>query len=250
MLSLIVYMLPFILGFVLLVALAAGYGSFRRARSAPYFRIRRSATQAGWRWMLVVLACGGGLYAALRTRQTLPPPDLDSLWPAEPVSTSPPSTLAMFTPTLDPNTTPKEPFAGPPTITPTQPTATPTATPFITIIESNVTPPADASITITSIASGITTLLAPVDAGTEFPIGTPRIYVFYAYSNMANGMSWAPALLRNGIIVFTESNLWEMGEQGKAYYQFNAQGGLAEGNYQVQFYFGEELVTQGVFTIE
>ncbi|MBN1312758.1 MAG: hypothetical protein JXB30_15195 [Anaerolineae bacterium] len=250
MLSLIVYVLPFILGIILLLALISVYSNFRRARSAPYFRIRRDATRAGWRWLLVILVCSGGIYAALRTRQALPPPDLDTLWPTVPTPTSSPGTLAMFTPTLNPEATPKEPLTGPPTITPTQPTATPTATPFITIIESDVTPPADASIKITAIASGISTLLAPVDAGTEFPVGTPRIYVFYEYANMANGMSWSPALLRNGIIVFTESNLWEMGEQGKAYYQFNAQGGLAEGNYQAQFYFGEELVTQAVFTIE
>jgi hypothetical protein len=250
MLSLIVYTLPYILGIVLLIALVSSFTSFRRARSAPYFRIRRDATRSAWRWLLVLLVCIGGVYGLLRIRRTLPPPNLASLWPSPPTVTPTFGILGIPTPTLNPNATPKESFVGPPTITPTQPTATPTSTPFISPIQSDVTPPANATIKITAIASGITSLLAPVNAGTKFPAGTPKIYVFYEYTNMADGISWAPALLRNGAIVFTVSDLWKLGEKGKAYYQFDAHGGLSAGNYQVQLYVGEKMVAQGVFTIE
>jgi hypothetical protein len=249
--SLIVYTLPYILGIVLLVALVSSVSNFRRAHSAPYFRIRRDATQAAWRWLLALVVCVGGLYATLSARRTLPPPDLDSLWPSSPTMTPTFALLGMPTPTLDPNATPKEPFAGPPTITPTQPTATPTPTPFITSLQSDVTPPADAAVKITAIASGITTERAPVSAGTKFPVGTPRIYVFFDFSNMADGVSWSRALLRDGSVIFSESEAWSRGEQGKTYDWFNAQGGgLSAGNYQVQFYIGEKMIAQGVFTIE
>lgn len=250
MLSLIVYTLPYILGIVLLIALVSAFSSFRRAHKAPYFRIRRDAAKAAWRWMLVLLVCAGGLYGTLSARRTLPPPDLDSLWPSPPTVTPTFSILEMATPTLDPNATPKEPFTGPPTITPTQPTATPTPTPFITSLQSDVTPPANAEVSITAIASGMTTELMPVDPGTKFPIGILKIYVFYKYSNMADGLSWALALLRNGAVVRTEPALWEYGETGTRYYWFPAQGGFPAGNYQVQFYIGEKMVAQGVFTVE
>lgn len=250
MLSLIVYTLPYILGAALLVALVSAFSSFRRARKAPYFRIRRSATQAAWRWVLVILVCAGGLYGALSARRRLPPPNLNALWPSSPNITPTFATLGMATPTLDPYATPKEPFTGPPTITPTQPTATPTATPFITSLQSDVTPPADAEVTIIAIASGMTTERAPVDAGTKFPVGTPKIYVFFEYANMANGLSWAPALLRNGAVVRTEPYLWEYGEKGTGYHQFPAQGGFPAGNYQIQLYIGEKMVAQGAFTVE
>lgn len=251
MLSLIIYSLPYILGTVLLIALVSSFTNFRRANRAPYFRIRRDATQAAWRWLLVLLVCAGGLYGALSARRTLPPPDLDSLWPSPPTATPTFSLLAVATPTLDPNAAPKEPLAGPPTITPTRPTATPTSTPFITTLQSDVTPPADAAIKITAIASGITTELAPVSVGTKFPIGTPRIYVFFEFSNMADGVSWSRALLRDGSVIFSESEAWSRGERGKTYDWFNAQGGgLSAGNYQVQFYIGDKMIAQGAFTIE
>lgn len=250
MLSLIVYALPYILGIVLLIALVGSFSNFRRARGAPYFRIRRDATQAAWRWLLIALVCAGGLYGALSVRRTLPPPDLKTLWPSPPTVTPTFGILGMPTPTLNPNATPKESFAGPPTITPTQPTATPTPTPFITTLQSDVTPPANAAVKITAIANGITTERAPVGAGTKFPVGTPRIYVFFEFSNMANGVSWSRALLRDGSVIFSESEAWSRGEQGKTYDWFNAQGGgLSAGNYQVQFYVGEKMIAQGVFTI-
>lgn len=251
MLSLIVYVLPYILGVVLLIALIATFTNFRRAQSAPYFRIRRDATQAGWRWLVVLLVCAGGVYGAISARRTMSPPDMDSLWPEPPTVTPTFALLGVATPTLDPNVTPKEPFVGAPTITPTQPTATPTPTPFITTLQSDVTPPANAAVKITAIAGGITTERAPVSVGTEFPIGIPRIYVFFEFSNMADGSSWSRALLRDGAVVFSEFEAWSRGEQGKTYDWFNAQGGgLSAGNYQVQFYTGERMIAQGVFTIK
>ncbi len=49
MLSLLVAIAPYVLGVVALVALVGIFGNFNRARSAPYFRIRRDAASAGWR---------------------------------------------------------------------------------------------------------------------------------------------------------------------------------------------------------
>jgi len=250
MLSLIVYALPYILGIVLLIALVSSFSSFRRARKAPYFRIRRDATQAAWRWVLVLLVCTGGLYGALRARQMLTPPDMASLWPSPPTVTPTFSLLEAATPTLDPNATPKEPLLGPPTITPTQPTAPPTPNPPLATHQTDVTPPAGAEITITAIARGMTTERIPVEPGTKFPVGIAKIYVFYKYANMANGLSWGLALLRNGAVVRTEPALWKYGETGTGYYQFPAQGGFPAGNYQVQFFIGEKMVAQGAFTIE
>ena len=97
MLSLIVYALPYILGIILLIALGSSFSNFHRARKAPYFRIRRDATQAAWRWVLVLLVCTGGLYGAFRARQMLPPPDLASLWASSPTVTPTFSLFHIFT---------------------------------------------------------------------------------------------------------------------------------------------------------
>lgn len=249
MLSLIAYLTPFLLGLVVIVAFFAMISGFRRARQAPYFRIRQQATRQAWRWLLVVILGVAGIVAGLRIQRALPPPDLQSLLPA---SASPSPTP----PALSPGTgTPNTPFATrdlieePPTITPIPPTATVSPTPFIVTIESNITPPADATLSIMAISSGISANLDPVDAGTTFPVGTPRIYYWVEYENMQDGLSWSRVLLLNGTVVRSESEAWERGAEGVAYYWFDAQGGWPTGAYEIQFYIGDTLVDSMTYEV-
>lgn len=249
MLSLVVYVAPFLLTVMALIALLGVISNFRRARRAPYYRIRRVASQNAWRWMLVAVLSAGAVVAAFQVRQFVPPVDLEELFPPSPTPTPTFSVAGLPTGTVDMTLTPKDLLGGPPTITPTQPSPTPTLTPFIATIETSVTPPPDATLRITEISSGISPNLTPVNSGTTFPVGTARIYFWIEYSNMVNGMSWSRALLLNGTVVRTESEAWERGAEGVAYYWFDAQGGWPPGNYEIQFYLGDKLASSATYSI-
>jgi hypothetical protein len=137
----------------------------------------------------------------------------------------------------------------PPTITPPPPTPTTPPTPLLVTIESQVTPPADAAITLTDISSDISADLRPVNPGRTFPAGIQRIYFFFEFGTMADGMSWSRVLLRNGEVVRSESEEWDRGPEGQAYHVFVAQGGWPGGSYEIRYYAGSRLLTTEVFSI-
>lgn len=243
-LSLLVYFVPYILSLVALGSLLGLYINFRRVQQAPYFRIRREASRASWRWTIILVLSLVAIAAAIYTRQYVPPPNtinLPSMPGAVPITNT--ADLPVI-PTLTPNQslTPKNPLAEPPTITPTQPTPTVTPTPYIATIESVVTPPADATITITAVSSGISTNRTPVGASDTLPVGLTQIYVWFDYENMEDGSSWSWAILVNDTLVITDSRAWTFGEEGTGWWGFPAQGGWGPGDYEIQVYIGDRLV--------
>jgi hypothetical protein len=250
-LSLVVYAAPFVLGLVLLVAIASAFSEFRRSRRAPYFRIRRDSARSGWRWLLIALLAGGGVYAAYIMRTTLEPPNINNLLPPLPASGPTPTfdLDSILTTTPGTEIATRNPLASPPTITPTIPATTPAPTPFIATIDSPVTASPEASIEIAAISTSITADLQPSNPGTFFSTGQPRIYFFLKFKKMANGLSWSRALALDGKVIRTVSAAWDQGEAGTAYYWFEAQGGFPVGSYQIQFYIGDKLASQGVFTL-
>lgn len=248
-LSLIVYAIPYALGIVAVVALLNVYTNFRQWRTAPYFRLRKQGVNQGLRWAAILIAAGVGIALALSARGSIPPPNLsfgrsDEATPTAIASTtgdSPQSnTAAPPTPTVT---------LGPPTITPSPPPPTASPTAPIATIESVVTPPADATINITAISSDISTGLVPINPGTQFVVGIPRVYFFLQFENMADGMSWSRVLTRNGEVIRSESESWERGESGTAYYWFAAQGGWPTGQYEIQFFVGDTLLTTAAFEV-
>jgi len=250
-LPLLIYVAPYVLGLGLVVGLLTAYGDFRRARSAPYYRIRRDSSRSGWRWLLISIVCGAGLYGVLTIRGSYGPPDLAALFPTPNPSGSA-GTLdlgGILTPETGTQAATRDPLSGPPTITPTEIPTTPTVTPFITTIEAPVTASPDAAIKLEQISTGISASLEPVEPGTFFSSGQPRIYFFISFSNMSNGQSWSRALLLDTKVIRTVTEAWNQGVKGNAYYWFEAQGGFPQGSYQVQFYVGDKLAAQGTFTL-
>src|SRR5262249_32597973 len=150
-------------------------------RRAPYFRIRRDSAAAAWRWVLIGIAAGAGIAGAIYARSYITPAS-GAIFPTLPTAESTPTFgIELATPTLPEGVPTKDIFSEPPTITPTLPTPTTSPTPFIATIESQVTPPADASIKITAISSGISATLQPINANTNFPVGMPRFYIWLEY---------------------------------------------------------------------
>lgn len=243
MLAPIVYLAPYVLGFVALVSLLGAIINFRGARKYRYFRLRRQISTRAWRWTLVFLLALGGVAASLRLRPLFAPFSLRAYF------IPPPTPTATLPPTFETPRPSATPSPLPPTLTPSATPAPPTPTPYLATVQSTVTPPATASLTITAISSGISTNLTPVNAGTTFPAGTPRFYIWLAYSDMVDGLSWSRVLLINSEVVRSESELWEHGAVGTAYYWFEAQGGWPAGHYEVQIYIGERLVASQAFDV-
>ncbi len=249
MLSFLVYGAPYFLSVLLVAGAAGAFLQFKRARKAPYFRMRRSASGRGWRWVAIAGLSAAGIIVASQMRRYVDAPNLSEMFAADGTpSPSAPALAGPGTPSAG------EAFTQPtddgiPTITPTQPTATLEPTPFIATIDSLITPPADATLTIAEVASGISTSLDPVEAGDTFPAGTPRIYFWVEYQNMQNGMSTSRALLLDGNVVRSESEAWARSTEGRAYYWFEAQGGWPVGTYEIQFYIGERMVSSATFSV-
>jgi hypothetical protein len=245
-----VYVAPYVLGLILVVALINTFSNFGRARRAPYYRIRRDSSRSGWRWVLVGLVCAGGLYGVLSVRGSYGPPDLTTLFPTPNIGPTPTFDVDTILTTAPGTPAPtRNPLLSPPTITPTQAPVTPSATPFIATIESPVTSSPDATFKLTAISTGISSSLEPVDAGTFFSSGQPRIYVFFTFSNMADGQSWSQVLLLDGNVIRNGTDAWNLGDKGPAYYRFEAPGGFPQGSYQIQLYIGDKLAAQGAFTL-
>lgn len=250
-LAMAVYAAPFVSALVLLTALIGIVTNFREARRAPYFRLRRAAARRGWRWVLVLLLSAVALGLSLAARTRFPTPDLGTLL-MMPGSPSPAPSIGVL-PTsawvLDPSITPKSPNLAPPTITPTQPTSTPTTPPLIATIASSVTPSPNASLEIVATSSDISSGETPVEVGTDFPVGTRRIYYWLEFANMADGVSWSQVMLYNGSVIRSESDAWGWGEEGEAHYYFGAQEGWPEGAYEIRFYVGDQLLTSASYTV-
>jgi hypothetical protein len=248
-LTLLVIIVPYICGVLLLISIIGAIGSFRESRRSPYFRHRRELGQAGWRWTGLALLSVVIIYASTAVRPLLPPLEWDNLFAigAEPTPTF--DINSLFTVTSNSQTTPKDPLAQPPTITPTQPPVTASPTLPIATLQTTITPSADATLTISAIATGITADLEPADAGAFFSAGVPRLYFFIEFANMTDGAAWSRVLLLDRTAVRTETEPWSQGQEGTAYYWFNAQGGWPPGEYVVQFYLGDRLLAEKSFTL-
>lgn len=248
MISLIVYLIPFLLGVVVLVAITGVISQVRRLRTAPYYRIRQAATRQAWQWVLIALAAAVGIAAAIYARRFVPPLDRPFR-----LTASQPEGTPLATLNLDVIPTPGQQPTGveaPPTITPNlSPEPGVTGTPVIATIESDVTLPPAATLSITAISSGISALEEPVNVDTSFPAGTQRIYFWLSFSSLADGLSWSQVLLLNDEVVRSESESWAHGAEGTSFYWFEAQGGWPAGSYEAQFYLGDTLAARADFSI-
>jgi hypothetical protein len=235
------------LGILLIASIIGLISNLRVYRKASYFTVRRDSARKVRRWFFVLIITIGGLVAGFWLRNI----QLNDEG-SQPGITVPASPTAELLPaiTIDPSLTPKDLREAPPTITPTQPTPTQTATPAIATAETSIEVPEGASLTITAISSRITANLLPLDPGDSFAAGIPRIYFFFDYENLVQGVSWSQVLLYNGEVVRSQTETWTWDAVGKdVYYYFETRGGWPAGSYEVQFYLGDQLAASETFTL-
>jgi hypothetical protein len=235
------------LGILLIASIIGLISNLRIYRKATYFTIRRDSARKVRRWFLVLVITIGGLAAGFRLRNIHA--DDEGSQPDITIP-APPSAGSLPAVTIDPSLTPKDLREAPPTITPTQPTPTQTATPAIATAETSIEVPEGASLTITAISSRITANLLPLDPGDSFAAGIPRIYFFFDYENLTQGVSWSQVLLYNDEVVRSQTETWAWGAVGKdVYYYFETRGGWPAGSYEVQFYLGDQLAASETFAL-
>lgn len=275
-------LIPYVVVGMLLVAgvlFVFALWNFRRGKREPYWRLRRAASLHGWELFLVsvtltFLASGvclfSGLAQAVLGSSTPIPGSTATASEVRDIAATPsarataPLDRPAGTPSGVPQATP-----GASTSTPTAgsalhndassptPSARPTLMPYpvlpgvaITPIESSVTPPADATLTITAVDSQTTGDLQPVEPKDVLPAGARRVYFWLSYSGMADGTAWQRLLLREGNAIQGGAYLWASGTDGSAVYFFGDAEGFAPGNYEIRIELGAEEAASYSFRIE
>lgn len=241
-----------------LIPVALTIREFLRSRRAKYYAVRQSALRRAARFALVSLllvALGAALFGA------------PSLLP-QIIQTPTPTPTATAQPSPSPSPSPRPS----PTPTPTRrPTATapliPTATPEVLLPESALSPlpsavPAgeDAEIELLALATGEDEEGRPLEPGSEFPPGDHRMYLFFQYEGMEDGVMTTFAWYREGEFIegCSDTWLWGMvedrhwGESGKISYFCEPAGGWEPGQYEIHVFIEDRLqgIAQFVITEE
>jgi len=184
--------------------------------------------------------------SALLTATPSPPPIEPTTFPTP---ATPPPPTATFTPTPEAST------AEPPSLTPS-PTASsdlelllPTA--FLTPLpEGAVAPSPDARFGPITLAADIDDDKQPVDVGAVFAVGTERVYAFFEYQNMIQGVPWTQAWYWNGREAGSETVLWQYSTQGRNWIFFGPRRGYEAGDWEVRLYIGQILQARASFEVK
>ena len=182
------------------IAIGLSIPQFHKARRAPYYVLRRDALKLATRWMAVALAmlvvAAIILFAAPRLVAVVSAP-------------SPPSTATSVpTLTLHPTRTPTPSAMLRASATPTR---RPTATPPVIPTSTSPVPTPEARIEFKALSTEVRGG-QPVDPGSVFPPGDHRVYVFFRYQGMQDGMETTVNWYKNGEEIDFCSDMWLWGQ--------------------------------------
>ncbi|MCB9453925.1 MAG: hypothetical protein H6672_21035 [Anaerolineaceae bacterium] len=282
-------LLPILIVAMLVVALVLFLLALQQlylGRTGSYWRLRRTAGKRGGRLFLIsiglfvaglALAFYSGLagvaYNQINLLMANDPSGLKGVAlptatnPGDPTRT-PTATITPIPPTRTPTPTMTPTHTLTPTSTATNtPTATQTPThtltPTITVtptatfeivlnltpVQSSKVPRQNAILHLTAAASGITPDGEPDQPGNVFPAGIPRVFLFFEYRDLDNGLAWSRILYREGVPVQGQSYLWSSGTAGSSYFFFGDQAGYPPGEYEVRLFLADEEVSRLTFTV-
>jgi hypothetical protein len=203
---------------------------FVKSRRAKYYVIRREALQRAMRWLLIM-----GIMQAVAIALLIVCPLLQSGAPTPEATATPTEVPAETAPSLA--ATPR------PTAAPTAaPTKTPPPTPTAT------TEP-EASITFRALSTEVSRG-RPVDPGDTFPPSDHRVYVFFRYEGMQDGLETTADWYKDGEAIDFCSDTWLWGQDedygfggatGASLIYCKPPGGWEPGNYEVRFLIEEQL---------
>jgi hypothetical protein len=271
----IVSLLLFLISLVLL----------RRSRKGPYWRARRVAGDRGGRLLIVsavlfvstlalaffggfaIIALGGPSAVIPRDPNALAGVVLPSPMPTTDPNASPTPTAEATADLIETDTPPsatQAPTDQPSTV---QPTETRAATHAATAIPTNaptqgfaaalqltpITPlrePRDsASMELTAADNELSADQTPIQARDRFEPGIERIYLWYNYRDMDDGVVWSRVLYRDGVPVQGANYLWSLDTEGSHFFFFGDDDGYPPGSYEARLFIGENEVSRITFTI-
>lgn len=82
-----------------------------------------------------------------------------------------------------------------------------------------------------------------------FEPGFYRIYIFYEFNRINWAVPVTRALYHDGVLLSVTQETWSGFVRGRGYYFFFEQEGFAPGDYEVQFFVGDELSARATFTV-
>jgi len=88
--------------------------------------------------------------------------------------------------------------------------------------------------------------IAPTDI---FAVGSYTLYATFSYEGMADGMAWAWVWKRDGEVIDGGNELWKYGSEGPGYIYFNPEEGFRAGEYSLEVWVNEELMTRSQLTM-
>jgi hypothetical protein len=280
-------LLPYIIAGLFILALLLfllSLQQLRRGRTGPYWRLRRAAGQRGGQLFLLSIALFG-IAAALALFSGLADLAYRRLTgrlnadPDTPVGVVLPTftQVRLFTPDItetaadSATSTPKNTSTAtrPPESPAPSSTAAPsltftlTPTPTVTFTPSTtfesvlaLTPQpserqlrAGAAIEITAASGDISPNQDPTSPAKQFAAGIQRVYFFFDYRRMDDGIGWSRILYRDGVAIQGQNYLWSLGESGASYFFFGNDEGYPPGEYEVRLFLGEQPINQFTFSI-
>ncbi len=75
--------------------------------------------------------------------------------------------------------------------------------------------------------------------------GFYTIYATFSYEGMADGMEWAWVWRHDGKVVDGGNEIWQYGDSGPGYIYFGPEEGFGTGQYTLEIWVNEELITAG-----
>lgn len=89
----------------------------------------------------------------------------------------------------------------------------------------------------------------PISPRRIFEAGSYTIYAIFSYEGMTDGMEWAWVWQHNSEVVDGGSQIWKYGNDGPGYVYYSPEEGFQAGQYTLQIWVNEELMTQATLTI-
>jgi hypothetical protein len=165
------------------------------------------------------------------------------------VSTS--SRLLVGTTQAPPTETPLPPATAttaPSTFTPTPaPSATPTPAPGSpTATSSPIPAPASVEMGPIAFTTQVTARHEPISPTIVFSDTVSQVYATFPYTGMQNGLSWTQVWYFNGVEFSRGEESWEWGSADRSFVFTKPVGA---GDYRLELYVNDKLVTSGEFTV-
>lgn len=100
-----------------------------------------------------------------------------------------------------------------------------------------------------SFAQEINEQYEPIAPRRIFEAGSYTIYAIFSYDGMEDGMEWAWVWQHNGEVADGGTQLWKYGSEGPGYVYYAPEEGFQAGQYTLQIWVNEQLMTQASLTI-